>query len=207
MKKCSRCGDVKELTFFHKKKSSTDGRKSQCKICRSTETKQRYASDPETQKQRTANNYLLNPEKHKIISKNWCFKNSDRRAFTNKEWKQQNRVQEAKKAKDRYYSDINYKIACVLRSRFHLAVKNDQKTGSAVDNLGCSIEYFKLYIESKWEPGMSWDNWARDGWHIDHKEPLSSFNLENVEQVQIVCHYTNLQPLWAEDNLKKSDKS
>ena len=53
---------------------------------------------------------------------------------------------------------------------------------------------------------MSWDNWALDGWHIDHIKPLSSFNLENREELKKACHYTNLQPMWAEDNLRKGSK-
>ena len=53
---------------------------------------------------------------------------------------------------------------------------------------------------------MTWDNWTTDGWHIDHIKPLSSFDLTDRKQLLEVCHYTNLQPLWAKDNLIKSDK-
>lgn len=85
------------------------------------------------------------------------------------------------------------------------AIKGNSKNGSAVRDLGCSIEELKTYLESKWQPGMNWDNWSKDGWHIDHIRPLASFDLSDPEQLRQACHYTNLQPLWAEDNFKKSD--
>ena len=53
---------------------------------------------------------------------------------------------------------------------------------------------------------MTWENWSRAGWHIDHIKPLASFNLQNLDQLTEACHYTNLQPLWAEENLVKGDR-
>jgi hypothetical protein len=53
---------------------------------------------------------------------------------------------------------------------------------------------------------MTWENWSKYGWHIDHIKPLSSFNLTDYEQLKMACHYTNLQPMWAKDNLIKSNK-
>jgi hypothetical protein len=61
------------------------------------------------------------------------------------------------------------------------ALKNNSKRGSAVKDLGCSIEELKIYLESKFLPGMSWDNWSPDGWHIDHIKPLSKFDLTDRE--------------------------
>lgn len=95
------------------------------------------------------------------------------------------------------------RIAALLRTRLCLAIKNGWKTGSAVNDLGCSITEFKAYIERQFEPEMTWDNWSRDGWHIDHKIPLSSFDLGNRDDFLKAVHYTNLRPLWAKDNWKK----
>jgi len=105
---------------------------------------------------------------------------------------------------ERYNNDVNYRLTCVLRARLNRSVRCNNKTGSAVQDLGCSIEDFKLYIESKFQPGMTWDNWSRNGWHLDHKEPLGSFNLEDPEQLKKACHYTNLQPMWIEDHKAKT---
>jgi len=102
--------------------------------------------------------------------------------------------------------DPNYRIAKRLRNRLNTAVKTGQKSGSAVRELGCSIDQFKLYIESLFKPGMSWDNWAHDTWHLDHIIPLSHFDLTDREQFLRAINYTNYQPLWATDNFAKGAK-
>jgi hypothetical protein len=83
-------------------------------------------------------------------------------------------------------------------------VKNN--THSSIDYLGCEIEELRRYLESKFLPGMSWENYGRNGWHIDHIIPLSSFDLSDPGQFRKACHFTNLQPLWAKDNLTKGAK-
>jgi hypothetical protein len=100
-------------------------------------------------------------------------------------------------------NDINYKITCNLRTRLWSAIKYKYKNGSAINDLGCSINYFKIYIESKFEKGMSWDNWGRNTWHLDHIEPLSSFDLSKREEFLKAVNYKNIQPMWAKDNLSK----
>ena len=87
-----------------------------------------------------------------------------------------------------------------------LALKRNQKVGSAVGDLGCSVEFLKQYLEFKFQSGMTWDNHSQFGWHIDHIIPLSSFDLTDREQFLKACHYTNLQPLWWNENLSKYNK-
>ncbi len=82
-----------------------------------------------------------------------------------------------------------------------MAIKTNAKIGSAVRDLGCSVSELMAHLEIKFQPGMTWENWG--SWHIDHIKPLASFDLTNREQFLIACHYTNLQPLWASDNLAK----
>lgn len=102
-----------------------------------------------------------------------------------------------------YKDNVQFKLKMLLRNRLRLAIKNNQKVGSAISDLGCSVEELKTHLESKFLPGMTWGNWSRNGWHIDHVEPLSKFDLSDPIQFKKACHYTNLQPLWATDNLKK----
>jgi hypothetical protein len=99
--------------------------------------------------------------------------------------------------------DVNFRIAQNLRVRLRCALKNNSKLSSAVELLGISIEEFKNYLQDKFQPDMSWNNYGE--WHIDHILPISKFDLTNLEGLKLACHYTNLQPLWAEDNLRKSD--
>ena len=109
------------------------------------------------------------------------------------------------KNKERYKTDIQYKLSVLLRARFLMALKRNQKTGSAVRDLGCSIGELQTHLESKFQSGMTWDNHGLYGWHIDHIKPLASFDLTDRAQLLLACHYTNLQPLWATDNLSKGD--
>jgi len=99
-----------------------------------------------------------------------------------------------------------------MRGRVRSAIKNGQKVGSAVDDLGCTVDEFKIYMTAKFYPHpvtgeeMTWDNWGLHGWHIDHIQPIASFDLTDRAQFLVAYHYTNQQPLWAIDNLKKGAK-
>lgn len=120
-----------------------------------------------------------------------------------KERHRKNRTKLTAYIRNRKHEDIHFKLACSLRNRLWSAIKNDQKRGSAVKDLGCSISELKTYLESKFQKGMNWNNWTNDGWHIDHIKPLSKFDLSNREQFLEACNYTNLQPLWSTENLTK----
>jgi len=105
--------------------------------------------------------------------------------------------------KQRLKTDIQFKLRETIRARIFAAVKNGAKSGSAIKLLGCSIEEFKSYIEQQFKPGMNWSNWCLDGWHIDHIKPIKNFDLTDPKQMAEVCHYTNMRPLWAKENLAR----
>lgn len=102
--------------------------------------------------------------------------------------------------------DTNYRISDCLRARLYFAIRNNQKVGSAVSDLGCSIEELKIKLESKFRDGMTWENYG-SVWEIDHIRPLSSFDLSDREQFLEACHYTNLQPLLIAENRSKGAKT
>ncbi len=103
----------------------------------------------------------------------------------------------------RQINSLEHQLKRNLRSRLRHAIKDGAKRGSAVRDLGCTTDELKLYLEARFQPGMTWENWSPTGWHIDHVKPLASFDLTDRKQFLAACHYTNLQPLWAEENLRK----
>lgn len=185
---CKSC--VKEYRELHKEKRNQQKRIWAEKNREYTrEYSKQYYKDHQSQYQDYRNN-----DKRKEYLRNYQI-----------EHKEQLNKQRSEYRQNRIKIDINYKLSLALRKRFYMALKNNLKGGSAVKDLGCSIPEFKNYIESKFQLGMTWDNWGE--WHLDHIKPLSHFNLNDPNEVKIVCHYTNFQPLWAQDNLKKSDKA
>ena len=108
--------------------------------------------------------------------------------------------------KERMKEDVGFRITCALRSRITMAVRA-QRTRKAARTealIGCCVDQLKVYLASKFAPGMTWENYGE--WHIDHIRPCCSFDLTDSAQ-QLACfHYTNLQPLWAVDNLRKGGR-
>jgi hypothetical protein len=157
-------------------------------MCRNTLNRKYYSQNTEIIK-------VSRDSKREIIReralKSW-HKNKDK--YKKNHWE---------RIKKRLSNDLNFKLATLLRGRLNKAIRGNQKTGSAVKDLGCSVAELKTYLESKFQPGMTWYNYGRDGWHIDHIKPLSRFDLSDTSQFLEACHYTNLQPLWAEDNISK----
>lgn len=99
---------------------------------------------------------------------------------------------------------IEYRLREALRKRIQKVLKGQSKSGRTAELLGCSIEQFKNYVASLFTEGMTWDNYGE--WHIDHIKPCASFDLSVTEQQRECFNYKNLQPLWAEDNLRKGAK-
>ncbi len=103
-------------------------------------------------------------------------------------------------------NDYLFRIKRNLRRRILASLKGENKSYKTLILLGCSIEKFKNYLQSKFQEGMSWANYGRTGWHIDHIRPCVSFDLSNSKQQKQCFHYTNMQPLWWRDNIKKGAK-
>ena len=109
-------------------------------------------------------------------------------------------------------TNLKYRLALQMRTRVNqfLNIKKITKKNKTFEYVGCTPSELKLHLEKQFhnnpetnEP-MTWMNWTLDGWHIDHKDPLDQ--AKNEEDAKRLCHYTNLQPMWAKENLKKGSK-
>lgn len=125
-----------------------------------------------------------------------------------REWNKNNPGRATAQKRERRKTDLNFKLRSHARSRLWQILKKYDgiKRESAIKLLGCSIDDFKKHIESQFRPGMTWDNWSPNGWHIDHIKPLAVFDFTDLKQQQEALHYTNMQPLWWMENLLKAAK-
>jgi hypothetical protein len=98
------------------------------------------------------------------------------------------------------------KLAAWVREHTTGLLRRPSKHKSILKYIGCTIQEFKVHLQSKFLPGMTWHNRGFYGWHIDHIIPLSNFDLSDESYLAAACHYTNLQPLWAVDNGRKGAK-
>lgn len=190
MKKCSKCKKVKEFSEFHKKKMGKDGLSRQCKICRK-EYNKKYRQE--------------NKDKIKEINKKYYQENKDVIKEKEKKYREKNRlhINELRNnyQKNRRKIDPIFRLSINLRSRTSKAFKYKSwhKGGSTEQLLGTTFKEAKKHIEKQFNDGMTWDNYGE--WHIDHIIPLASATTK--EELKKLCHYTNLQPLWAEENMSK----
>ena len=122
----------------------------------------------------------------------------------NKEYCEKHKPERRAYQQVRRDTDTQFRLSLNLRRALNRAIERNFKKGKTVQRLGCSIEFLRQHLESMFQPGMTWENRSPTSWHIDHIKPMVDFDLTDEEQVLRVCHYTNLQPLWMLDNIRKS---
>ena len=176
---CSKCKEEKEVCEFNKDSTRKDGYDYNCKSC-CKQKRQSININLEKNRERQKKHYRNNVGKIRVYKKKY----------------ENNRLK----------NDPIFRISKNVRSRISsfLISNNVNKSNKTFNIVGCSPKQLKEHIQSQFKDNMSWENYGYYGWHIDHIIPLSFAKTE--EELYILCHYTNLQPLWAEDNLKKSNK-
>jgi hypothetical protein len=207
-KKCIKCGRELPLDQFYFRKD-TGKYRSYCRTCRNTgdatwrknnpdkcsEASRRWSeSHPGELAKRSAKWRKDNPEKSREIGAR-CRKNHP-----------EYNANKIKHTKARRAIDLGFKVKSNIRNAMWAALRNNIKAGHTIELLGCPIEDLRSYLENLFQPGMTWDNYGKYGWHIDHIIPLSYFDFNDPEQQKRAWHYTNLRPMWAIDNIKKGNK-
>jgi hypothetical protein len=223
LKKCSGpCSSFKYLEEFGLQSKTANYRRSCCKDCRkkfeqgyqSVYCKSYYIKHSDKIKKASTNRYKNNKEACKKTQKYYYARHIEEIKKYKKIYNKAHSKEHIKYCieynKKRYEKDINYKLSAILRRRIRHAIKYNVRPGSAVKDLGCSVEELKTRLESMFytHPNtreiMSWNNYGRR-WHIDHIIPLAYFNLTNYKQFIIATNYKNLRPMWAEYNISKGD--
>ena len=141
---------------------------------------------------------------HKSERKKWLEENKEKVRIQKTIYEKEHREQINRRRRERRKTDSLYHLKESVRNLIYKSLirTNFPKQEEAEIILGISVKEFKKYIENKFQEGMTWNNYGK--WHLDHIIPISS--AKTKEDVYRLCHYTNFQPLWAEDNIRKSNK-
>jgi hypothetical protein len=234
MKICIKCKEEKELTEFYKKKDGKDGYRNDCKICTLKDKKEYRFNHKEYNKEYRLNNkeyfteynkryqreyylknklridkrikeyHLNNIQERKKYQIEYCLKNKEKIIERGKVYFKKNKEIIYKKAKERKLNNPLIKLASNIRCLVRNSIKLNgySKKSKTYEYLGCSFEEFKAHLEKQFTKGMTWENQGQ--WHLDHIYPVSL--AKDEEELIRLNHYTNFQPLWAKDNLKKGNK-
>jgi len=155
-------------------------------------------------------------KKHLEYNKKYLTKYNKLESTRLKKYNKNDPIQKAKEIKrvniwrsKKVKIDKLFKLKLTLRNQIYRILDGEKKQKYNIktfDLLGCTPKYLKEYLEKKFKPGMNWDNYGNLGWHIDHIKPLSLAKDEEDVIKGKFFHYSNLQPLWADENIKKSNK-
>lgn len=228
-KTCTKCGEEKpaSLDYFPPLKKVKSGLHSRCRACvleqgrkyrknnadRLYEIKKRWRQSNADRVNKQQREWRKkNPKRSKELSRNAYRRNVARHREGTKRWYRENKekVLEYNNEREKRLrkESPSFAIEKSLRSRLRILMKESGavKSASTMKLAGCTAKQLRAHLESQFKPGMSWDNYGVDGWHIDHIRPCCSFDLTDPEQQKECFHYSNLQPLWASENLSKGGK-
>lgn len=209
MKLCLKCKTEKDFSSFAKDKTREDNLYVYCKECVHKIYKSKYIPLKENILWQKAleegNKRCTSCNKNKLLSD--FDKANNRKDGVQSFCKECSRYKQKAYERERKKLDITYKLKHNLRTRFQRSFKKGYKSGSAVRDLGCTMDQLKDWLERQFDSTMSWDNYGRgkNKWNIDHEYPLDLIDLNNRPHLVPVLHYTNLQPMWNIDNRKKSN--
>jgi hypothetical protein len=148
---------------------------------------------------------LKHKERDKKYSKEYRIKNSEKIKKRMKLYRIRSRKKIATYVRTKFQNDLKFRTLMNLRHRIYMALKGTVKSKRTIDLLGTSIDNLWIHLEKTFKPGMTKDNYGKI-WQIDHKIPCAAFDLTKPEEQAKCFHYTNLQALFAKENLSKGAK-
>ncbi len=190
-KSCSKCKIEKDDAEFYFRSDKPHLLQSSCKDC--------IIKDRRVFREK----YL---ERFKLKDRMYHARNKERRNNYLKKWQKENRTARSLKDKIKRHTDINFAMRSRLHNRIRMALKRNSKFSTSSEYLGCPISEFREYFYSMFVDGMTWNNFLNGDIHIDHIVPCVKFDLSKEKEQKKCFHYTNLQPLWAKDNILKGSK-
>lgn len=235
---CTKCGIEKSLSEFHKNKDGRLGLAAACKKCKSIHHKNVRAKNPDKYNEKTKKWVELNPEKVKEGKQKWYKANRKKALKKIKEWQGKNPATLKKNSQDwliknpgynrdwrknhsarnnkncreymkhRRETDPKFKLSCNMRGAIGASLRGNKNGRHWEDLVGYTLDDLKKHLEKQFKDGMNWDNYGKNGWHIDHKIPISAFNFTKPEHRDFKRCWalSNLQSLWAIDNMVKHNK-
>lgn len=230
MKKCTKCGEEKPATpeFFHAYKRSSDGRRSVCKVCRAKDNadhreertakkREHYAKNKERLLAITRSNYIKNAEQRREYAREQHYKNRERNIKRMSLYLEENRdiLNERRKpySKNRFHTLYGHDLSFTLAHRIGALIRrtlrfNKKKDGKMKEILGYSVDDLRQHIEKQFKDGMNWDKFLSGEIHLDHKIPIIFFKPQSTDDPAFkeCWALSNLQPLWAKENLSKGCK-
>lgn len=205
-KTCAKCCSSYLLSEYHSDKGKKDGLSSSCKKCKKAYRASYYAKNSERLKAESMSWFEANKERRAESSRQYYLENIDYFRASRKSRYWLDPKGNTRKSSDyhlsRIKSDPLYRFQARCRTRVYQALVQTgyRKTSRAYFLIGCSKPDLAGMISAKFEPGMTWDNYGE--WHIDHKIPISSAGSQ--VETELLCHYLNMQPMWAGANIAKS---
>lgn len=180
-----------------------------CVVCSRIAGRKHYVANREKRGSvRTLKWREENPEKYAEYCASDKHRESNRRAV--RRWTKKNRDVINSYRRAFTESNISFRLRINLANRINQAVRYQwgHKSARTLNLIGCSVEELRSHLERLWSPGMSWENYGYGDskWHIDHVRPCASFDLTEESQQRLCFNFSNLQPLWQDENFRKGDR-
>lgn len=205
MKKCTKCGKLKNLSEFPKNNRYKSGYNARCKSCCNEINKEYREKNKTSFSQMRKKYYQKNVSKLREEKRRYYHNNKEKKAEYDIQYRKLNKEKIKKQKKEweeKNKDEPIFKIKRNLRRRVNHLLKNKKKADKTFNLIGCTPNFFKKHIENQFLDGMTWENYGE--WHIDHKIPCYLFDLNDENEQRECFHYKNQRPLWAINNLKRS---